>query len=244
MRILAAGGGEQRRGSFCTPCHLSLTFCSTHETAVERSRIRQDPPRHQRHRRRVVGSRFLLPPILSILPSRCCPLSRSCLDVGDGDEVNNNVGGAALLLRRGGCGRRRRRRGCGGQGRAVLPPDGGHARRASSPGEAHCRHAGGEWSIAHIPSPPLTMTTRCTMRTSRVSFFPTPRFFFFPRNNNDDPFPPPVGEHSKVKTAKNVYQYIFPSYVPRRQPQIPAKSVGTAQNVPVDTFWIKSETFR
>jgi hypothetical protein len=29
------------------------------------------------------------------------------------------------------------------------------------------------------------------MRTSRVSFFPTPRFFFFPRDDDDDPFPLP-----------------------------------------------------
>ena len=55
-----------------------------------------------RHAAGVIG----LPPILSILPPRRCPSSRSRLDVCDGDEVNDdvndNVGGAALLLRRGG----------------------------------------------------------------------------------------------------------------------------------------------
>jgi hypothetical protein len=40
-----------------------------------------------------------------------------------------------------------------------------------------------------------------------------------------------VGEHSKVKTAKNVPLHF--SKLLRRQPQIPAKSVETAQNVPV-----------
>ena len=49
-----------------------------------------------------------LPPILSILPRRRCPSSRSRLDVCDGDEVDDevddDVGGAALLLRRGGGG--------------------------------------------------------------------------------------------------------------------------------------------
>ncbi len=35
-----------------------------------------------------------LPPILSILPRRCCPSSRSRLDVCDGDEVDDEVDAA------------------------------------------------------------------------------------------------------------------------------------------------------
>ena len=102
LRILAAGGGEQRRGSFCTPRRLTLTFRSTHDTAVERSRIRQAPPRRRRHRP-PPHPQHPTSPSLSVVavPSRRLRRRRG---------RRRGRRGAALLLRRGGGGRLRRRR--------------------------------------------------------------------------------------------------------------------------------------